>query len=44
MIVETGLLLCAILKTKSKNDVIVCGFPVTAYLLQTHIFPVKWVG
>jgi hypothetical protein len=44
VIVETGLPVYAILKTKNKNDVIVYGFPVTANLLQTHIFPVKRVG
>jgi hypothetical protein len=40
--VETGLPLYSILK--NKNDVIVNGFPLTAYLLQTQIFPVKGVG
>jgi hypothetical protein len=44
VIVGTALPLYAILKTKNKNDVIVYGFPVTAYLLQTHIVPVKRVG
>jgi len=44
MIVETGLPLYAILKTKNKNGVIIYGLHLTAYLLQTQIFPMKWVG
>jgi hypothetical protein len=44
VIVETGLPLYASREAKNKNDVIVYGFPVTGSLLQTHIFPVKWVG
>jgi len=38
VVVETGSPLYVILETKNKNDVIVYGFPVTAYLLQTY-FP-----
>jgi hypothetical protein len=44
VIVETGLPFYAIIETKNKNDIIVYGFPVTADLLQTHIFPLKRVG
>lgn len=38
MLVETGSPLYVILETENKNDIIVYGFPVAAYLLQTY-FP-----